>query len=279
MTDFDVIKSGSDKDITVLFDALDVSSASYSLFDISSNPVLVDQPLFISEGDLSASFTISGEYNSLGDEITKDMRRVVVKYKSSDGRVSEIEQFYAVVKAMELTIPHDSFVTLMEAKLAALDIYGADSFMLLSDHVQRQVLIEATKRIKTMRFSLKCIYKITDEEGYKPQNVLTANTLPFYLAGEHSSEYIDFTELTSEQYKSLPAYFIKDVAESCMNEAISIVTTNGAADAREEGLLSESIGETTNMYRSGRSATKTLSRKTWRLLSRYTDNQIRVGRG
>ncbi|MEW2741566.1 hypothetical protein ABZ131_20615 [Providencia rettgeri] len=279
MTDFDVVKSGSAKDITVLFDALDVASASYSLFDISGNPVLVDQPLFINEGDLSASFTISGEHNILDDERTKDMRRVLVKSKSTDGRVNEFEQFYAVVKTMELTVPGESFITLMEAKLAALDIYGADSFMLLSDHVQRQVLMEATNRIKSMRFSLKRIYKITDENGYRPQNVLTANTLPFYLTGQHSGEFIDFTELTAEQYLSLPAYFIKDVTQSCMNEAISIVTTNGAADAREEGLLSESIGETTNMYRTGRSAAKTLSRKTWRLLSRYTDNVIRIGRG
>nr|WP_181374646.1 hypothetical protein [Pectobacterium carotovorum]AKG47470.1 hypothetical protein pA_00030 [Pectobacterium carotovorum] len=279
MADFDVIKSGSTKDITVLFDALDVASASYSLFDISGSPVLVDQPLYINEGDLSTSFIISGEHNTLDDEKNKDMRRVLVKTVSTDGRVGEIEQFYAVVKTIELDVPSESFITLMEAKLAALDVYDADSFMLLSDHVQRQVLIEATNRIKTMRFSLKRIYKITDENGSRPQNVLTANTLPFYLTDQYSGEFVDFTELTTEQYLSLPAYFIKDVTQSCMNEAISIVTTNGAADAREEGLLSESIGETTNMYRSGRSAARTLSRKTWRLLSRYTDNVIRVGRG
>lgn len=279
MAEMDVIKLGGVKDVTAMFDAPDVSKASYSLFDIAGNPVVSDQPLAISDGDLSVSFVVDGEYNTLKDGVSKDMRRVVVKAVTDSGRVSESAQYYAVLASSELSVPGDSFITVMEAKLSAMDMYGSEAFLLLSDHIQRQVLMEATQRLKHMRYSLKRIYKITDDYKTRPQNILTANTLPFYLTANQSGEFIDFTELTDEQYQILPACFVSDMAKACLTEAVMIVSTGGAADARDEGLLSESIGETTNMYRSGRAATQALARKTWRIVARYTDNTIRIGRG
>ncbi|KMJ44959.1 hypothetical protein AB204_11485 [Xenorhabdus khoisanae] len=279
MSKLDVIKSGGVSEITVMFDALDIEKASYSLFDIAGKTIIADQDITLNSGDLSASFSISGEHNTLVDDKTKDMRRVVVKTTTASGRVSEFEQYYAVIASIELAVPSESFITLMEAKLAAMDMYSSDAFLLLSDHTQRQALIEATRRLKNMKFSLKRVYKISDSEYDRPQNVLATNTLPFYLAGEFKGDAIDFSELTEEEYRALPDYFLNDMAQACMIEAVSVVTTGGAADARDEGVLSESIGETTNMYRSGRAATQALSRKTWRLIARYTDNVIRIRRG
>ncbi|PHM52403.1 hypothetical protein [Xenorhabdus hominickii] len=279
MAQLNVIKSGSASDITVTFDALDVASVSYSVYDATGKLIAENQPITINSGVLFVSFSVSGDLNTLTDGKQKDMRRIVVRSETETGRVSETEQFYAVIASFDLVVPSQSFISLMEAKLAAMDMYEADAFLMLNDHTQRQALIEATSRLKAMSFSLKRIYKISDYEYDRPQNILVANTLPFYLAGDFKSDIIDFTELTEDEFKVLPDYFTKDLAQACMIEAVATVKTDGAADAREDGLLSESIGETTNMYRSGRSATKTLSRKTWRLVARYTDNVIRLRRG
>ncbi|UNH41002.1 hypothetical protein [Moellerella wisconsensis] len=278
MAQLNVVKSGKPADITVTFDALDVVSATYSVYDGEGNELAKDVKINIKSGDLSASFSVSESLNTLNDS-DKDMRIVTVKTKTATGMVAEFDHYYAVMASLNLIVPKQSFIPLMKAKLAAMDMYDADDFLLLSDHTQRQALIEATSKIKAMSFSLKRIYKISDTEYDRPQNVLTTNTLPFYLAGDFRRNIIDFTELTDEQFASLPEYFLNDLAQACMIEAVSIIKTNGAADAREEGLLSESIGETTNMYRTGRSATQALSRKTWRLLGRYIDGTIRVSRG
>lgn len=278
MAQLNVVKSGKPADITVTFDALDVVSATYSVYDGEGNELAKDVKINIKSGDLSASFSVSESLNTLNDS-DKDMRIVTVKTKTATGMVTEFDHHYAVMASLNLIVPKQSFIPLMKAKLAAMDMYDADDFLLLSDHTQRQALIEATSKIKAMSFSLKRIYKISDTEYDRPQNVLTTNTLPFYLAGDFRRNIIDFTELTDEQFASLPEYFLNDLAQACMIEAVSIIKTNGAADAREEGLLSESIGETTNMYRTGRSATQALSRKTWRLLGRYIDGTIRMSRG
>ncbi|MEI9600090.1 hypothetical protein [Moellerella wisconsensis] len=278
MAQLNVVKSGKPADITVTFDALDVVSATYSVYDGEGNELAKDVKINIKSGDLSASFSVSESLNTLNDS-DKDMRIVTVKTKTATGMVAEFDHYYAVMASLNLIVPKQSFIPLMKAKLAAMDMYDADDFLLLSDHTQRQALIEATSKIKAMSFSLKRIYKISDTEYDRPQNILTTNTLPFYLAGDFRRNIIDFTELTDEQFASLPEYFLNDLAQACMIEAVSIIKTNGAADAREEGLLSESIGETTNMYRTGRSATQALSRKTWRLLGRYIDGTIRMSRG
>ncbi|KLN95662.1 hypothetical protein [Moellerella wisconsensis] len=278
MAQLNVVKSGKPADITVTFDALDVVSATYSVYDGEGNELAKDVKINIKSGDLSASFSVSESLNTLNDS-DKDMRIVTVKTKTATGMVAEFDHYYAVMASLNLMVPKQSFIPLMKAKLAAMDMYDADDFLLLSDHTQRQALIEATSKIKAMSFSLKRIYKISDTEYDRPQNILTTNTLPFYLAGDFRRNIIDFTELTDEQFASLPEYFLNDLAQACMIEAVSIIKTNGAADAREEGLLSESIGETTNMYRTGRSATQALSRKTWRLLGRYIDGTIRLSRG
>lgn len=278
MAQLNVVKSGKPADITVTFDALDVVSATYSVYDGEGNELAKDVKINIKSGDLSASFSVSESLNTLNDS-DKDMRIVTVKTKTATGMVAEFDHYYAVMASLNLIVPKQSFIPLMKAKLAAMDMYDADDFLLLSDHTQRQALIEATSKIKAMSFSLKRIYKISDTEYDRPQNILTTNTLPFHLAGDFRRNIIDFTELTDEQFASLPEYFLNDLAQACMIEAVSIIKTNGAADAREEGLLSESIGETTNMYRTGRSATQALSRKTWRLLGRYIDGTIRMSRG
>ncbi|WJW83864.1 hypothetical protein QU516_17135 (plasmid) [Moellerella wisconsensis] len=278
MAQLNVVKSGKPADITVTFDALDVVSATYSVYDGEGSELAKDVKINIKSGDLSASFSVSESLNTLNDS-DKDMRIVTVKTKTATGMVAEFDHYYAVMASLNLIVPKQSFIPLMKAKLAAMDMYDADDFLLLSDHTQRQALIEATSKIKAMSFSLKRIYKISDTEYDRPQNILTTNTLPFYLAGDFRRNIIDFTELTDEQFASLPEYFLNDLAQACMIEAVSIIKTNGAADAREEGLLSESIGETTNMYRTGRSATQALSRKTWRLLGRYIDGTIRLSRG
>ncbi|MDC9582346.1 hypothetical protein PSI15_12360 [Xenorhabdus sp. PR6a] len=279
MSKLDVVKSGNTVSLTFMFDDLDVESATYSLFDISGKAVVENVPIAIESGDLSVSFSVSGEHNELAGDKSKDIRRVIVKSVTQSGRVSEYEQYYAIIGSLDLSVPGESFVSLMEAKLAAMDMYVSDSFLMLNDHTQRQALMEATKRLKNMRFDIKKIYKISENEYERPQNVLTANTLPFYLSGEFKNNTIDFAELSEEEFRSLPDYFLKDLAEACMIEAVAVVENGGTSDARDDGLLSESIGETTNMYRSGRSATRSLSRKTWRIIARYIDNTIRIRRG
>lgn len=63
-----------------------------------------------------------------------------------------------------------------------------------------------------------------------------------------------------------------------VNEACEIANGNDIVAAREDGILSESIGETTNMYRTGKSANVHVARSTWRLLIRYIDNRMIVRR-
>ncbi|MFS9663285.1 hypothetical protein Q6320_28145, partial [Klebsiella pneumoniae] len=72
--------------------------------------------------------------------------------------------------------------------------------------------------------------------------------------------------ITSEQCADLPDYFKEALLLATVNEACEIATGNDIASAREDGILSESIGDTTYMYRTITLATVRVARISWRLL-------------
>jgi hypothetical protein len=78
--------------------------------------------------------------------------------------------------------------------------------------------------------------------------------MPFGAAGQYRVDMVDWDELSDEDFAAFPDVFKRAVMLAVINEACEIANGNDVAAAREDGILSESIGETTNMYRTGKSA-------------------------
>ena len=108
--------------------------------------------------------------------------------------------------------------------------------------------------------------------------MLATSTLPFRWAGQYTSDIVDWSKLSDEDFMEFPESFRSALALAVVNEASEIAGGNDIQRAREDGIVSESIGETTIAYRQGKSAVSTVSRTTWRILLKYMDNRVIVRR-
>ncbi|MEI6957358.1 hypothetical protein ACOIDZ_33935, partial [Klebsiella pneumoniae] len=108
---------------------------------------------------------------------------------------------------------------------------------------------EATRRIKTLPFSIRRIMRIDFDRYDRPQNMLNVYDIPWGADGVYRQDLVDWERITSEQFADLPDYFKEALLLATVNEACEIANGNDIASAREDGIWSGSSGQTTDVYR------------------------------
>ena len=262
----DTFRSGDIVSLTFAFNVLDIDSASYTVRDSAGTTLVDEEPLDIAEGQMSIPVVISAEHNQLVEK-ERDLRYVIVK-ATAGGLTHEERQMYVLLNSFELSVPGQSFATVADAQMQAIDMINGDTLLADGEGLMRKRLIEATRRIKTLPFSIRRIMRIDFDRYDRPQNMLNVYDIPWGADGVYRQDLVDWERITSEQFADLPDYFKEGLLLASVNEA----------SAREDGILSESIGETTNMYRTSKVANVRVARSTWRLLISYINNRMIVRR-
>ncbi|EMA2752289.1 hypothetical protein U2H75_003023 [Escherichia coli] len=276
MAQIETFRSGEDISLTFAFNVLDIESAAYTVKDGSGNLLVSGVEIDISSGQMSIPVVVPFEHNLLYDK-ERDLRYVTVKAVAS-GLVHEEQKMYVLLKSFELAVPSQSFATISEAQMQAIDMLNGDTLLVDGEGMMRKRLLEATRRIKSLPFSLQRIFRVDSDKERAQLNIFSSNDLPFSGGNSYERDLLDWGRITSEQFESFPDHFKEALKLSVISEACEIASGNEVASARDDGLLSESIGETTNMYRTGKSATAQVSRNTWRLLTEYINNRIVIRR-
>ncbi|ELD1608234.1 hypothetical protein HVX40_24295 (plasmid) [Escherichia coli] len=274
MAQIDTYRSGEAVSLSFAFNVLDIQSAIFTVKDSVGNTLVDGESIDITEGQMAIPVVVSSEHNQLSDK-ERDLRYVTVTAVAS-GLTHEERQMYVLLNSFELSVPDQSFATVADAQMQAIDMLNGDTLLVDGEGMMRKRLIEATKRIKTLQFSIRKIMRIDVQRYDRPQNMLNVSELPWIPA--YGNDVINWDLMSPEQFTALPEYFKQDLMLAAITEACEIANGNDVASAREDGLLSESIGETTNMYRTGKSANVRVSRTTWRSLMKYIDNSMIVRR-
>ncbi|HBY6153451.1 TPA: hypothetical protein MI359_22015 [Klebsiella pneumoniae] len=272
----DTFRSGDIVSLTFAFNVLDIDSASYTVRDSAGTTLVDEEPLDIAEGQMSIPVVISAEHNQLVEK-ERDLRYVIVK-ATAGGLTHEERQMYVLLNSFELSVPGQSFATVADAQMQAIDMINGDTLLADGEGLMRKRLIEATRRIKTLPFSIRRIMRIDFDRYDRPQNMLNVYDIPWGADGVYRQDLVDWERITSEQFADLPDYFKEALLLATVNEACEIANGNDIASAREDGILSESIGETTNMYCTSKVANVRVARSTWRLLISYINNRMIVRR-
>ena len=249
MAQIDTYRSGEAVSLSFAFNVLDIESATYTVRDGAGAIIVDNEPLDITEGQMSIPVVVSAEHNLLSDK-ERDLRHVIVKAVAS-GLTHEERKMYVLLNSFELSIPGQSFATVADAQMQAIDMLNGDTLLADGEGLMRKRLIEATRRVKTLPFSIRKVLR---------------------------HDLIDWEQMTPEKFDEFPDYFKQALMLAVVNEACEIANGNDVAAAREDGILSESIGETTNMYRTGKAANVHVARSTWRLLVSYINNRMIVRR-
>ncbi|PYZ36442.1 hypothetical protein [Klebsiella aerogenes] len=276
MEQLGVYKDEDDVTLRFSLDVMNATSATYSVKDARGKIITSGVNVPVTDGQMFVAVTIPGSVNAL-EERERDLRRVTLSIDAGGVFINK-EQQYIVLRNFELSVPGQSFISIADAQLQAIDMLNGGSLLSGSEGDLRRQLIEATRRVKSMSFSVRRIYGIDWDDYDRPQNMLATSTLPFRWAGQYASDIVDWSKLSDEDFMEFPESFRSALALAVVNEASEIAGGNDIQRAREDGIVSESIGETTIAYRQGKSAVSTVSRTTWRILLKYMDNRVIVRR-
>ncbi|MER3263083.1 hypothetical protein [Salmonella enterica] len=276
MVQIDTYRSGEAVSLSFSFNILDIQSATYTVKDSEGSILISDEPIEITEGQMSIPVVVSADHNQLSEK-ERDLRHVIVKATAS-GLTHEERKMYVLLNNFELLIPGQSFATVADAQMQAIDMLNGDTLLADGEGLMRKRLIEATRRVKTLPFSIRKILRIDFDRYERPQNMLNVYDIPWGVDGVYRHDLVDWERMTQDKFDELPDYFKEALMLAVVNEACEIANGNDVAAAREDGILSESIGETTNMYRTGKAANVRVARSTWRLLTSYINNRMIVRR-
>lgn len=276
MAQIDTYRSGEAVSLSFSFNILDIQSATYTVKDSEGSILISDEPIEITEGQMSIPVVVSADHNQLAEK-ERDLRHVIVKATAS-GLTHEERKMYVLLNNFELLIPGQSFATVADAQMQAIDMLNGDTLLADGEGLMRKRLIEATRRVKTLPFSIRKILRIDFDRYERPQNMLNVYDIPWGVDGVYRHDLVDWGRMTQDKFDELPDYFKEALMLAVVNEACEIANGNDVAAAREDGILSESIGETTNMYRTGKAANVRVARSTWRLLTSYINNRMIVRR-
>ena len=276
MEQLGVYKDGDDVTLRFSLDVMSATSASYSVKDASGNIVTSGVDVPVSDGQMFVTVTVPGAINALGER-ERDLRRVTLSVDAGGAFITK-EQQYIVLRSFELSVPKQSFISIGEAQLQAIDMLNGGSLLTGGEGDLRRQLIEATKRIKSMSVSIRRIYGMDWDDYDLPKNMLQTSTLPFRWAGQYTSDIVDWDKLTDDDFMEFPEAFRNALALAVVNEASEIAGGSDIQRAREDGIVSESIGETTMAYRQGKGAVSIVAKTTWRMLLKYMDNRVIVRR-
>ena len=185
------------------------------------------------------TLTTVGASNLLPSGTYRGLRLVRLRYRAADAFAGwrEIESAYDIIgQAGELILQKNSFVTYNEALLLAREMTETEGFDAASREARIATLAETWRTLVRLHYDLPDDYdrimsRVTDFPGADPG---------------------DLTEMTAEEFLTLDPLFVAAIKRAQVAEAVERLGGRSIADARAKGLLSSTIGEVSQMYRSGR---------------------------
>ena len=88
-----------------------------------------------------------------------------------------------------------------------------------------------------------------------------------------------FEDMTKAQFEDLPPRFLRDVKLALVVEANEVLGVESAQEKRRSGVLSDTVGETSQMFRSGRPMDTIIGNRAMSHVKRWVDTAWRVRRG
>jgi len=220
-------------------------SASYVVTDQDGNEVIASTPITI--GGLSAFITIPGASNAVTAGVAREGRVLTMTVvTASTTHVSEI--IYVLNAAQQLILLTNSFQTFPQSIVNGMDIGEIDTFKAATPREQITAMIEAFHQIVKLRFQV-------------------AGTVYSLMA------------LSTTEFEELPADFKRALREAQILQSDFNLGGQELEKRIQEGVMAETIGESSMFLRPRPPLRLGISRKTLKALNRYMDWSLAAGRG
>lgn len=258
---------------TIEFPLLDLNGAAveptglaYELRDQEGELLLPAMSLTVTPGMTIATVQIPAEHN---DELLAPIEaRVVVLHVTSAAGVQALEQIYLVAKSSRLEVMSNSFQTLATAAAEAAQMPNLLGWDAATDPERTNAMFEAFLRLTRLG------YRIRRPEDIDFQNVI--------LDFNHNEiieprlwPLIDKDRWFSTRY---PEIFRAALRRAQIAEANEILRGDRINEKRRSGIMSETIGESSMMFRVGKPLDLGISASALHYVTGYVQTRLTVTR-
>lgn len=205
--------------------------------------------------------TIPAALNALGAGVSQGLRTIEVVLTTSVGPV--IQRVSYIIRSLTiLTILENSFQTWGEAQLYATEIPNLLSWPVYDDFTRQTALMQAYRKLTRYSYFVRWPKDIDDQRYLQPM-------YDRRIAPHH------WPVMTSEQWLTwYPEEFRAALRRAQIIEADIIVGGDKVNDKRRAGVLSETIGESSMMFRVGKPLDLGICDATLRELTGYLDFRL-----
>lgn len=215
----------------------------------------------------SVSVTVPAASNTLAAGVLTGARTVTVAITTAQGVVPATAS-YLVKAPLVLSVPSASFQTYEEALVESSTMSHLTGWASSSADSQKISLIEAYKRLTMLGYLVR-----NNENNY---NVM--DFMPGYnIVGEAISPR-HWTDMTLSKFNSLPARFRTALKRAQIAEANEILLGVDTTGKRRLGIMSETIGESSMMFRTDKPLDVGLSSAALKHLTGYLDTRVTLTR-
>ena len=243
--------------------AVTPTSASYRVLSEDNSELVPSTAIVLSGAEVRTQVTIGTVENTLATDQRRALRVVELTLISPTGTVSSSVRYIIESDAIVIS-GSTSFQTFNEALLSSMDMLNIERWNISTYRDQKTALIEAYINICRLQFS--------GIEVNKMRKVV-------YVSSRTDVSGIGgMRELTAEDLQDLDPTFLSDLRKAQVAEANFILGGDSIEDKRRIGLLSETIGESSNMFRSGTPLALPVSDRAMDYLKRYVVRSLRLSR-
>jgi hypothetical protein len=259
---------GTDVTVTIAFqdlngDVLTPTGLTYTVED-GDGTVLAGPTTIASFTGDSVDITVPGSINN-----TTGARMVTLNITTADG-VFESQAYYAVTASTRIVRLENSFQTYANALFMAADMPGLTGWQAACEADRMTALIEAYQRLTRMNYLVRWPLGVDFQMRV---------VIPYWANGLVHITPRMWPLMTDELFSPYPDPFKHALYRAQVAEANEILTGDPAGDKRRAGILSESVGESSVMFRSGVAPYEgNVSRAAMRYLTGYLDNKITLNR-
>lgn len=232
-----------------------------TVLDEQGQTLVSDQDIAIVAGTGVAEVAIDAEHNLVREGQVRGFRTVQLAVEH-DGKTSLLIDEYLIELADSLIVMSNSFQTYAEAMILAAETTGVQELTQAPRSSRMAALVNAHTTLSRLRF------RVSDTPQRASQSHLRIR----------QGGYIDLTAMTAEEFAELPAQFVRAVRTAQIIEAAEALDQFSIHRKRQQGLMSETIGESSMMFRPEKVLNVPVTRRSLDLLRPYLVWELDIGR-
>jgi len=269
MSDEPIYTAGSELTLTLpLVDEtgaqIDAASYTFSLYEEDGNEVETGSGT-LNAGAFDCELTLGASSNQLTVGSRMGARQLVLNVVDDNGNTHVISEIYILrASFVPLAVPAESGQTLLQANLLNRGMASGvlESWSYSDQGEQEAALMEAWNRLSRIAYNP---WRDVEE----PDSDLSELV-----------RYSDFVlnEVSTDDWALLPENFKAALRRAQLIEAAVLLGGDPTWDRMQEGLISKTVGESSEMFRSKPITNRSISPKARREIEGYIRQNISIGR-